>query len=625
MAEKLRPQNTYAQDRLGDLKAIFPEAFAEGEVDWEVLRETLGESLENDGTERFGLFWTGKREARALAGKPSNGTLAPISGEGVNEIAARNIFIEGENLEVMKLLQKSYVGRIKMIYIDPPYNTGNDLLYVDSFDDPVRDYLKKSGQMAEAGELLTTNTRADGRFHSNWLNLMYPRLILARSLLRKDGLIFISIDDNEVHHLRLIMNEIFGEENFIEQIVWKNKFGAGALTKGIANVHEYILCYSNGGIVNIEVPLDEQDIDKYTGRDSKYAQRGGYVTQPLATTSKDARPNLRYAIYHEGNEIWPEKQWYWSEERFKRAYENDQIVVRETNGKFSVRFKQYLKSEDGTMRRKKPVSIQLGPFNQEGTQEIREIFGSKVFDFPKPSALVKFLFSFVVNDQQESDGIYLDFFSGSCPAAQAVLELNEEDSGRRSFIMVQLAEKVPLKSLAEKEGYRTVAEIGKERIRRVIAKPHEDIHVGAAESNKMANEYLGFRVLKLTISNYERWTDFEGHNQRDYQMKLAKSSASPLVEGWTIENVLTEIMLLHGFPLDCTKHVESSFAKNVVRVIASDFHDFLLYICLDKTIAEETGEQLLSVNKSDVVICIDSALTDEIKLRLDDGVNLFVI
>ncbi|MGD2158346.1 MAG: site-specific DNA-methyltransferase [Anaerolineales bacterium] len=246
--EKLRPSFTFTEDRLKELKTVVPEAFADGKINWDVLREALGEYLEEEDQEHFGLTWPGKRDSRRLAAMPSKGTLVPQPGEGINEGSTHNIFIEGENLEVLKLLQKSYAGRVKMIYIDPPYNTGNDFIYRDDYSEPLYTYLKRTGQVDETGHELTTNTRASGRFHSNWLNMMYPRLLLARQLLQEDGAIFISIDDNEISNLKAVMDEIFGEENFINIVSVKAKPSAGASGGGedkrLKKNIEFLLIYS---------------------------------------------------------------------------------------------------------------------------------------------------------------------------------------------------------------------------------------------------------------------------------------------------------------------------------------------------------------------------------------------
>ena len=243
--------------------------------------------------------------------------------------------------------------------------------------------------------------------------MMYPRLILLKKLLRKDGLIFISIDDNEAFVLKPMLDEIFGGNNFVQAIIWKKKYGPGALTKGFGNIHEYIFCYSRNPIISIEAPLSVEEAKKYKGRDSKYDFRGGFVTQPLATRSKDDRPNLIYPIIYNGEEIWPDKQWIWAKDRMLKALENDELVIKKTKGKWSVRFKQYLRDENGQLRMAKPISIMTGPFNQDGTWEIENIFGSKIFLNPKPVALIRYFASMVINGKHETDGLFLDSFAGS--------------------------------------------------------------------------------------------------------------------------------------------------------------------------------------------------------------------
>src|SRR5690625_2640432 len=338
------------------LKQLFPEVFREDKVDFDHLKRVLGEWVD-PGKERFGLQWPGKAECMKTIQQPSIATLRPDREESVNFDETENLFIEGDNLEVLKLLQKSYFGKVKMIYIDPPYNTGKDFVYKDDFKDNLANYQRLTGQRDEEGNPLITNTDSAGRFHSNWLNMMYPRLKLARNLLRDDGLIFISIDETEVANLTLLCNTVFGGDNFIEQIAWKNKYGSGALSKGFANVHEYILVYSKGVFSNIAAPLDDEQRKAYKNKDENYEVRGGYITQPLATNSKDERPNLRYPIVHNGVEIWPKKQWIWSKERVDEAYVKGEIVINERNGKYSFRTKQYLRDENGTERLGKPISL----------------------------------------------------------------------------------------------------------------------------------------------------------------------------------------------------------------------------------------------------------------------------
>lgn len=622
MAEKLRPSYEFAEKRIEQLRQVVPEAFGDGKIDWDDLREILGQHLGDSHSEKFGLFWPGKREARKLAGRPTKGTLRLEPGEGVNGRKAKNVFIQGENLETLKLLTKSYAAQIKMIYIDPPYNTGNDFIYQDDYSEPLEAYLRRVGDMGEDSTLLSTNTREAGRFHSNWLNFIYPRLMIAKYLLKDDGLIFVSIDDNEAPHLRLVMDEIFGEGNFVEQIVWKNKYGSGALTRGLASVHEYVLCYSGGDVNNIDIPLDAEDIRKYKHEDEKVDTRGGYVTQPLATTSKDERPNLRYPIHHEGHEIWPKKQWVWSEDRFRKAYENDEIVIRETQSGFSVRFKQYLRDEEGRLRRKKPVSIFLGPFNQEGTKEIRHLFGEKVFDFPKPSGLIKRLFSFVINDEPDEAGIYLDFFAGSCPSAQAVLDLNDEDGGERRFIMIQIPEPVRADSVAGKAGFRTIADIGIERIRRVIS---TKIDEESDEDSHSFGNVRGFEVFTLARSNFREWKEFQGEELAEYQMRLAEINDSPLNDGWTKRDLLVEVMLQKGLPLDSRIAKLDHITPRTVYEVSSSLSTLRLYACFDTELTRSDANRLIPLVGDDVFVCLDSALSDELKMILSDETNLVVL
>lgn len=345
-------------DNIDKLKAIFPEAVSEGKIDFDALKETLGEYLETR-EERYNFSWAGKSKARRLAQTPTTGTLRPCPEESVDWDKTENLFIEGDNLEVLKLLQKSYQGQVKMIYIDPPYNTGGDFVYPDKYADNLKGYLEYTGQVDAEGNKQSSNTEKSGRYHSNWLNMMLPRLHLAKNLLCNTGLLIMSIDEHEINNLRLMTDDVFGEENFVECITWKKRYGAGGGTKGFARLHEYILVYSKTPIENIEAPLSDDQIASYTSKDEKFESRGGYVTQPLSTSSKGERSNLMYDIIHEGNVIRPKdgSRWIWSEQKFLEAYKNNEIVINESKGGFSVRFKQYLRDESGKIRNGKPLSI----------------------------------------------------------------------------------------------------------------------------------------------------------------------------------------------------------------------------------------------------------------------------
>ena len=352
-------------------------------------------------------------------------------GQHEEDNGSENMIIRGDNLEALKALLPRYEGRVKCIYIDPPYNTGNEgWVYNDNVNDPkIKKWLGEV--VGKEGEDLTR--------HDKWLCMMYPRLKLLQKLLADDGVIFISIDDNEIKYLRLILDEIFGADCFVHEIIWKNKYGPGAFTRGVGNVHEYIVCYSKQPLLSVAAPLSEEEIKKYKMKDDKFEVRGGFITQPLATRSKDDRPNLVYPVYHNGVEIYPDKQWIWEKSRLYQAIENDEVVFSENSGKWSVRFKQYLKDENGVMRLGKPISILTGPYNQDGTKEIETIFGKKVFNNPKPKELIKYLLSFVFDGKDDKDGIYLDSFGGSGTTAHAVLDLNR-DGGNRKFILVEMGD-----------------------------------------------------------------------------------------------------------------------------------------------------------------------------------------
>jgi len=538
------------EEKLNKLKKIIPEAFTEKMIDWEKLKVSLGENIEFKN-ERYVLNWAGKSDAFRVLQSPTTATLVPDKDESVNFDTTENIFIEGENLEVLKVLQKSYFGKIKMIYIDPPYNTGNDnFIYPDKFSETKEEYLSRIGDKDETGYLTREglfhkNSKDSGHYHSNWLSMMYPRLFLARNLLRDDGVIFISIDDNEVHNLRLLMNEVFGEENFVEQIIWKKTYGGGSKVKHIVGLHEYVVCFAKSKelIPIIDLPPNPETRKYYTGKDEKFDVRGPYRTQPLATTSMDERTNLRFPIIWEDEEIWPEKQWQWSQERVNLSLQNNELIISKQSGKWSVRYKQYLYNENGEERSSKLFSILEGPFTQIGTQEIKDLLGEgKILAFPKPSDFIKHLISITWG---EKESIILDFFSGSATTAHAVLDLNKEDGGNRKFIMVQLPEKCDEKSEAFKAGYKTIAGIGKERIRRVIRKIKKEqdgkLDFGSGKQD------LGFKVFKLRESNFKIWRS-ELKTEAELVEQL-QQHLEPLDQHAKIEDVLYELLLKSGVSL----------------------------------------------------------------------------
>jgi adenine-specific DNA-methyltransferase len=532
----------FTQANITKLAELFPNCVTETRqidgtlkkaIDFDRLRQELSSSIVEGPQERYQLNWPGKREVLLTANAPIAKTLRPYREESVDFDSTQNLYIEGDNLDALKLLQSTYLGKVKMIYIDPPYNTGNDFIYEDDFAEDTATYLQRSNQKDEAGNRLVANNESNGRFHSDWLSMMYPRLKLARNLLRDDGVIFISIDDNEQANLKRLCDEVFGEDNFLTQIVWKKSYGGGAKSKHSVVLHEYILMYAKlkESIGEIELPPNDDVLKYYKFKDSKFEQRGPYRKQPLATNSMDERPNLKFPITFGEYEIWPEKQWQWSQNRVEQAIQNDELVFTKKSDGWTVDYKQYLKNEQGEVRGSKLYSLIEGPYTQIGTSEIKEIFGEgKVFTFPKPSGLIKHILRCF-----EKDDLVMDFFSGSAVTAHAVMQLNAEDAstgsaqaGKRRFIMVQLPETCDEKSEACKAGYKTIAEIGKERIRRAgklilkalgvenlegnsvgeaLASTSSSLQVEAKASptntfpTKATIPDIGFRVLKVDSSN----------------------------------------------------------------------------------------------------------------------------
>ena len=617
---KLTPENNYPylQDRLEALEHAVPEAFADGKVNWDTLREVIGEDLEEGSCEEyFGLNWPGKREARKRTATPSRAALVPAPGEGVNEDNTENLFIEGDNLEVLKLLQKSYAGKIKMIYIDPPYNTGNDFIYNDNFTDPLEAYLDYTGSRGESGELLTTNTRADGRFHSKWLNMMYPRLILARQLLREDGVIFISIDDNEVFNLRMLMNEVFGE-NCIEQYVWdvREDGNMPKTARGtVRKEHEYIIA----GYKSADSKLLYRYMSyKYAGNEGwsnpDNDPRGPWMSGNISRGSGEGSGGSKsFTIVNpQGIEFF--RDWSIGKDEYDVLL-NDNRIYFADNGK-GVPRKNIFKNELAE-------SIQSSIFeglqsSQSGKKEIQDLLGEIDFSYPKPVNLIKRILQI---STQEND-IVVDFFSGSSTTAHAVLDLNNEEKSDRKFIMIQLPEKT------SEARFETIAEIGKERIRRAIEKIQELKIVESKNNPLFISEpqisKFGFKVYKHFLSNFKQWKPSQEENAKTLT-PLFDNLSDPLVPGWKKEDLLSEILLLEGFPLTSKiTYLEDHLQNEVYQVRATDFCAHDLFVCLDENIQPSTVE-LLTMEKEDIFICLDSALSDELKARLQDQFNVHVI
>ena len=521
---------------------------------------------------------------------PTDATLKPCRAESLHFDDSHNLFIEGDNLEVLKLLYKPYFGCVKAVYIDPPYNTGNDFVYPDNYARPLDTYLQLSGQTDASGNLQTSNPETSGRYHSAWLSMMYPRLFLARQLLSDDGLIFVSIDAREVHNLLFIMNEIFGEENFMQQLVWQRHAGGRSDVKHFATDHEYILTYAKNlhSIGKLRRPLTKKEKADYTEEDEHYATLGPYKTRGFQAQRQHGG-HLYEIECPDGSIV--SRHWRWQQSRFLQAKRENKIAFKQNqNGTWRVEYKLY-QNEAARVLRSLLTDVER---NSHARAQLRHIFKTDdVFDYPKPVGLIKHLLQF----STDSDSIVLDFFAGSCPTAQAVLELNQEDGGNRQFIVMQLPEPTPEKSAARKAGFATVAEIGKERIRRVCQ-----------------NGNAGFRAFKLAESHYHTETEILAENPQAYIAQL-ENTIDVLRDGWRVEDVLYEVLLKEGYPLTSTIEPAAGLSTNTVFRITAPDSEQTFHVCLDAKLTEADVERL-QLSKDSVFICRDIALNDTLAANL---------
>lgn len=584
MEERLDMQSTNWVNKNSNFIADrFPNCVtetAEGiKIDFDLLQQELSVDIIEGNKERYRLEWPGKREAIVTANLPTTKTLRPIREDSVDFDNTENLYIEGDNLEVLKLLQESYLGKIKMIYIDPPYNTGNDFVYKDNFNKDIQKELVESGQKDDLNQRLVANPETAGRYHSDWLSMMYPRLKLARNLLTEQGLIFISIDDNEAHNLKKVCDEIYGEQNFIDTIIWKKRYGGGAKEKYLVALHEYVLVYSKSkfDLETLHIPLNENQIKRYyINRDESFKNRGGYRTHPLeAMKSFDTRENLNFpVIAPDGTEVWPKRQWRWGPDTFKAAIEKNEVeFAKGKDGNWILSSKQYLKDENGEIRKTKPSTLIDDVYTQHGTNEIVKIFGNaKIFDFPKPSELLLKIIEIGFNYDKE--GVLLDFFSGSGSSAEALFKLNEKDKGHRKFIQVQLEEKTDVKSEAYKGGFQKITEIGKERIRRSAKKIKEETN---------ADIDYGFRVYRLDESNMQDVY----YKPQEYNQENLDLFADNVKPDRTADDLLAQVMLDWGLPLSLKIEQIDILGKKVFKVAENS-----LYACFDNDIDEDFAKEI---------------------------------
>ncbi|HMH32146.1 MAG TPA: site-specific DNA-methyltransferase [Puia sp.] len=644
------------------LKELFPEAFTEGnKIDWEKLKLTLGENVEV-GKERFGMNWPGKADCFKTIQQPSIATLVPVREESIDFDQTQNLFIEGDNLEVLKLLQKSYLGKIKIIYIDPPYNTGKDFIYPDNYAENLSTYLEYTGQVDSEGRKFSINTETDGRFHSKWMNMMYPRLFLAKNLLREDGVIFISIDNNEVQNLKAICNEVFGEENFIECITWNKRVPKN--DKGIGNIHEYILLYVKDKnykhefkmpkegmeeieevlikIKNKKIPIKEAEAEI-----SKLFNKKGYDRGITLYNSLDENyrlwgkinmswPNAetygpRYTVYHPetGKEVKiPDRGWRWKQETFDDA-------AKIVNGKYTdikqlhdgsfVCGRIWFDSNENTQ----PSSINyldeldslllrsILSLKSDGGIEVENIFeGKNYFSYPKPTTLLRLLLGSV--KQTEKNEIILDFFAGSSTTAEAVLQLNAQDLGNHSFISVQLPEPTEPDSEAYKSGYKTLAEVSKERVRRAIKKIiNEKGQVSTSskgtlfdntDNTKERKLDLGFKTFNLQKSNFKAWDTSISKSETAVQSALDLHVSHVSVEAKE-EAILYEILLKSGFTLSTDIKKLTIENSSVFSIEGGE-----LLICLERSLNRELIKAIAEKEPTRV-ICLDEGFQNNDQLK----------
>lgn len=671
--EKLEAVANLDQERIDTFKQLFPEAIADGKINFDVLRDLLADASEDDAdnAEHFGLFWPGKREARRLAALPSKGTLAPVPGEGVDEEKTENIFIEGENLEVLKILKKSYAGKIKMIYIDPPYNTGQDFIYKDDYSEPLESYLRRTGQSDEEGNLLVSNSKADGRFHSNWLNMIYPRLKLARELLRDDGVIFVSIDDNEVHNLREVMNEVFGEENQIAILVWEKTRKNDAKLFSVG--HEYLVVYAQSKATLNELkviwreakPGAKEILEQYQSLRATYGSDNKTIETELRDWYKqlpEKHPSKKLSRYKQVDKSgpwrdrdisWPggggprydvihpetkqpckvpERGWgFATEESMKRQIALGLVVFREDHTKPPFRKAHLMPipeevddewiedNDEESDGEEEEAGLQVMPSviykqSQVAVKLLRKLMGKKLFDNPKDHEVIARLIRYCTSKDGD---IVLDFFAGSATTAHSIFELNSKEKIARKFILVQLPEETKLKD------YLTIAELSKDRIRRAS----DHYQKAEAESLRFAQGFLdlGFRVFKLTSSNFRRWQAQEEENIGGLILQAEQKALTPLVDGAKEPDVLTEIALLEGFALSAKQTRTEEFARNKVTCITDGFNAHRLYVCLDRELWEETVDLVERLPKESVFYCFDNALSDAAKIQLAECCRVVTI
>lgn len=600
-----------AEERRQELLRLFPEVRTEGgKLDFERLKLALGETVDA-GKERYGMTWPGKADCFRAIQSPSLGTLRPSREESVDFDSTENLIIEGDNLEVLKLLQKSYLGKVKLIYIDPPYNTGKDFIYPDNYSESLQTYLEYTGQVDAEGRKFRTNADTDGRFHSKWLNMMYPRLYVARNLLRQDGVMFVTIDDTEHDNLRKACSEIFGEENFVANVVWEKKYAKQNDATWLSTSHDHILVFARDKSVWRPNTLTrtQAQLRGYANPDND--PRG--LWQSVVYTcnkTKEERPNLYYPIKHPttGVEVWPSATRVWGYEKptHERNVAEGRLWWGAKGDLEKPRLKVFLSEVgEGVVPDTLWLRSDVGD-NQDAKRILVELLPAASFETPKPPSLIARMLALATAPQ--ADDIVLDFFAGSGTTAQAVLEQNATDRGNRKFLLVQLPEP------ASRGEFSTLAEVTKERVRRVIQKMNdEDASKLALDGG--AKPDRGFRVFKLAESNFTTW-DAEQPKDAEALGKQLELHVEHLRDGRTQDDQLYEILLKSGYPLTTAVETIELAGKPVFSAAGGAF-----LLCLDRSLTLELIRAMADL-RPERVVCLDAGFAGNDQLKAN-AVQIF--
>ena len=548
-------------ENIEQMKALFPDAFTEGGVNFDVLRQILGDaSVLDEGEEKYGLNWHGKKQARQIALTPSTGTLLPCPEESVDWDTTQNLFIEGDNLEVLKLLQKSYAGKSRTIFIDPPYNTGKEFIYPDKFQDNLDTYLKYTGQTDGDGMKFSSNTETGGRKHTNWLNMMFPRIKLAKNLLCKEGAIFITIDDGEVANLRKACDEVFGQENFVANIVWQKKYTRSNDAKWFSDNHDHVLCYAKNKDLFVlnQLPRNEDQLKAYKNPDNH--PKGIWKSTPLHAKSGS---NTSSFTFKNGVSWAPPPGTYrrFNNESMQRMDEGEEIWFGASGDQMPSR-KSFLGEIKGGVTPTTLWTYDEVGHNHEANNELKALGMGGMFDNPKPTRLIQRMIE--LTQSEKKDDLIIDFFAGSSTTAQAVFAANAADGGHRRFIQIQLPEEIDQVSVAGKEGFNNIASLSAERIRR------------AGEKFKGSIDDKGFRYLRLANSNIQAWNP----DRTDLEATLV-SHKDHLVEGRSEQDVLYELLLKRGIEMTVPIEEKQAAGKTIYSIGYG-----VLFACLDNSIAK---------------------------------------